>query len=284
MSGVDFVKIDTQGTARGKLIERDDFLKDCIELHLSVESAAEKYFGANVINCMGMSNLDLSFRPYSVLARNSDDFYPNRENGFKIHIMQNLFNSVFHRNLFWCDFDMWWTSHFNAKQSSVLRAVSGGPIYISDKVGETSCEYVFPLIDENGNVLKCADSAVPTEDCLFSDGSNGVLKAYNTLGDEGVVAVFNLADENQEICVTPADFNAEGRYAAYAYFDRTLWKNGTVRITLKPNEAEVINFYKVREESIRFGDKTKYISVATKRGKFKRIEEVAEENSLLLKE
>ena len=264
--GVDFVKIDTQGVPFKKLKGIEHFSRDYIEMHLAVEQAAKKHFDANVINCMGMSNMDMHFRPYSALARNSDDFYPNKSDGFATHIITNAYNAVFQRELFFCDFDMWWTKHISAKQNSVLRAISGGPIYVSDKVGETKPEYIVPLIDDNGNVFMCDNIAVPTDDCLFKDCSNGALKIYNTCGNDAVVAAFNLSNEVKNIKIDKKDFNGVGDFAAYSYFEKK-WYKESVDFCLKPNEVEIVNFYKINNGKITVGDLDKYISIATERNR-----------------
>lgn len=264
--GVDFVKIDTQGVPFKKLKGIEHFSRDYIEMHLAVEQAAKKHFDANVINCMGMSNMDMHFRPYSVLARNSDDFYPNKADGFAAHIITNAYNAVFQRELFFCDFDMWWTKHISAKQNSVLRAISGGPVYVSDKVGETDPEYIIPLIDDGGNVVMCDNIAVPTDDCLFKDCSSGVLKIYNTCGNDAVVAAFNLSNEVKNIKIDKKDFNGVGDFAAYSYFEKK-WYKESVDFCLKPNEVEIVNFYKINNGKITVGDLDKYISIATERNR-----------------
>ena len=263
--GVDFVKIDAQGCTPEKIMNKDNFSKSYIDMHLAVEEAAKKHFDSNIINCMGMSNADLYFRPYTSLARNSDDFYPNKENGFETHIMQNAYNAVFHGNLFYCDFDMWWTTHINAKQSSALRAISGGPIYVSDKIGESSEEFIAPLTDDNGRLLICDNAALPTDDCLFKDCSGDVLKIYNTVGDEGVVAIFNLSDEKKSVSVGAEDFGGNGDFAAYGYFEQKFRHKKTFDVELEPQGTEIFNFYKAEDGKVRIGDTAKYISLATER-------------------
>lgn len=264
--GVDFVKIDAQGMTAEKLKGNKHYSSDYIKMHLGLERAVKKHFASNVINCMGMSNMDMHFRPNTFLARNSDDFYPNRANGFAVHAITNAYNAVFQRELFFCDFDMWWTNHISSKQNSVLRAISGGPIYVSDKVGETKPEYIVPLIDDGGNVVMCDNIAVPTDDCLFKDCSSGVLKIYNTYGNSGVVAAFNLSNEVKNIKIDKKDFNGVGDFAAYSYFEKK-WYKESVDFYLKPNGVEIVNFYKISNGKITVGDLDKYISIATERNR-----------------
>lgn len=198
VQGVDFVKMDTQGNGL-------EFLKgmpECVNIAAAMQREADRAvhdcFGDNVINCMGMHSINAYNRPYSVLSRNSDDFYPDKPESFKEHLEQNVYNAVFHGNLFYCDFDMWWTNHVTAKQSCILRMISGGPVYISDKVGETDAELLHTIMDESGAVMMCDDVPLPTEDCLF--GHNGVIKLRNRRGNKEVMAVFNMTDEPVTEC------------------------------------------------------------------------------------
>lgn len=195
--GVDFVKIDTQGNG----LEFMKGKKDCVQLAAilqeAVDRAAADYFGGNVINCMGMGNWNAHNRPYSVLSRNSDDFFPDKPESFREHLEQNVYNAVFHGNLFYCDFDMWWTEHADAKKSSILRLISGGPVYVSDAVGHTDAAILHTLMDEKGRVMMCDDIPLPTQDCLF--GHTGLIKVKNCCGGRNVLAVFNLTDQ-EYIC------------------------------------------------------------------------------------
>lgn len=207
--GVDFLKIDAQGNALEFYKYSDEPLRSVYNLHTAIEKSVEDNFDSVVINCMGLANSDMYLRSgKSAIIRNSDDFFPDKESSFKSHISQNAYNAIFNDNLFCCDFDMWWTSHISAKQSSTLRLISGGPVYISDKVGETDKKYIDCLTDNNGDIMRCETAAKPTADCLF--GFSDVLKLYNKIGDNYVVALFNLCDTEKNVSLRPADIYMEG--------------------------------------------------------------------------
>lgn len=188
--GVDFVKIDTQGNTVEFLKGQRDCVKKAIEIQNAADRSVMNNFDGNVVNCMGLSNINLHNRPYSALVRSSDDFYPDKKGSFKEHLIQNVYNAVFLRNLYYCDFDMWWTANESAADSSALRAISGGPVYVSDKVGDTNGEYLKSLIDENGVIPLFESVAVPTPDCLF--GYDKTLKVQNTLNGEVVIKEFTF--------------------------------------------------------------------------------------------
>lgn len=197
--GVDFLKVDAQGNA----LEFYKYLPESCEivrtLHRALERSVLENFGGNMINCMGLGSLNMYSRESSAVVRNSDDFFPDRDNGFTDHILQNVYNAVFNDHLYYCDYDMWWTKHSSAKQSCVLRAISGGPIYISDKIGETDANYLLPLIDENGYIKRCDHAAKPTRDHLFSDPRGKVLKLFNMYEGEYLTVAFDLARDGEVI-------------------------------------------------------------------------------------
>ena len=260
--GVDFVKIDAQGNIFEFLYGEKNCMAECAEVHLAADKSAFDNFRGNVINCMGMGNLSVFSRRYSALSRSSDDFYPEKPESFKTHIIQNIYNAVFHGNLFFCDFDMWQTDNITARQSSVLRAVSGGPVYISDGLDESKAEYIKPIIDEDGRIIMCDNAAVPTGDCLFKNPECGVLKVYNKIGDEWIVTVFNLSNKRETVKITIKDFEGKGEYIGYSYFGRRFVKSDFC-VNIDGGDVEIINFYKVRDGKILLGDIEKYISIGS---------------------
>lgn len=46
--------------------------------------------------------------------------------------------------------DMFWTSHPDSKKHSFLRAVSGGPVYFSNRIGDTDLRILEPLMYQDG--------------------------------------------------------------------------------------------------------------------------------------
>ncbi len=212
--GVDFLKVDTQGNGF-KFYQSVNGVK---EVHRALEASVVKNFDGKMINCMGLGNLDMYSRGSSLVVRNSDDFFPNKEGGFKNHITQNIYNAVFNDDLCCCDFDMWWTNHVEARQSIVLRMLSGGPVYISDEVGETNAQYLLKIIDENGKIQRCDNAPKPCADCLF--GYDKVLKIYNKLGDHYLVGIFNLTDTTETVKFSLSDIYENGKYKVKYYFSK----------------------------------------------------------------
>ena len=105
--GVDFVKVDNQ-SAWPRFIEgMMSTVEGTRHEHRAIERSIFKNFGGAVINCMGMDAENVLSRPKSALSRNSDDFFPDKERGFTDHLLQNVYNAVWHGQMYFCDFDMW---------------------------------------------------------------------------------------------------------------------------------------------------------------------------------
>lgn len=267
--GFDLIKVDYQGDIQQFLRNSLKTCEKTINLQEGFDMSAKDNFNGDAINCMALNSLNILNHRYTGVARSSDDFFPYVEDDFRKHVMQNAYNSVFLDYLIYSDYDMFWTNHPDAKRAAVLRAISGGPIYVSDKLNETVPEILEPLVDDEGKILRCNNSGKATVDCLYEDKQ--IVKLFNTVGDCGVVALFNLDGEGTAD-VALNDFGGKGEYIAYLYFKKEyiLFNDKTkISIELKEKEVEIINFYPVFDGNIELGDTSKYISSATKLRKVK---------------
>ena len=226
--GIDFVKVDGQSSVPFYFENSLPVSEAARGISEALESGAYRMDGS-IINCMGMAMENVLARPASALSRNSDDFVPDKENGFAEHLLQNAYNAIYHNEIYCCDWDMFWTKHEDAVKHSLLRAVSGGPVYFSDKIGDTVPEMLQPLTYPDGRILMMDRSARPTEDCVFANPlENGVLKLHNTAawGEDrkgGGIAVYNLTTEQQTFAFTPADIpdlDVCGQYWVYDFFSK----------------------------------------------------------------
>lgn len=195
--GIDFVKVDGQSAISLFYEGRKEYGKASAAVQTGLNASAALHFDNNIINCMGMAPEDMWNRPSSAIARSSDDFVPQVPHGFWEHALQNGYNSLLQGQFYWGDWDMFWSSHAENRQNAVLRAVSGGPVYISDPVGETDPEVILPLIRRDGTVIRCDGVGMPTLDCLFENAASGgkALKLFNRYGENYVVAAFSMGEE-----------------------------------------------------------------------------------------
>ncbi len=265
--GIDGLKVDTQGEVGLFLRDNCSVVNGAKNAHYALEESVKKYFGYNLINCMGMGMEETCARSYSSLIRSSDDFYPNKEGSFKKHITQNVYNSIFLDDLYFCDFDMWWTNQKASVQSGALRAISGGPIYISDEVGATNADMLIPMFDENGYAPRPDSAAMPVKSQAY--GFTDVIKIMNTYGNVDLIGAFNTAQSTKECSVTMSDLKDGScdEYVAYLYFAKKFVrfnKDTVLTFNLAADACEIINFYPVSDGKIMLGDTSKYISCGFK--------------------
>lgn len=77
---------------------------------------------------------------------------------------------------------MFQSTHPCAEFHAASRAISGGPIYVSDSVGKHNFQLLKRLVLPDGSILRCQYYALPTRDCLFEDplhDGKTMLKIWN---------------------------------------------------------------------------------------------------------
>ncbi len=196
--GITFVKVDSQSSYSLMTKGACTYGESAGSIHKGLDASADLHFGGNLINCMGMAPEDIWNRCSSSLSRSSDDFTPTVPGSFEEHALQNSYNSVYHGCFYWGDWDMAWTVHEDSTRSLLLRAISGGPFYISDGLGKTDPAKVAAMISEDGRVLRCEDVGRPALDCLTDPEvlKTHPLKVFNRLGDITYVAVFRGTEKS----------------------------------------------------------------------------------------
>lgn len=266
--GIDFVKVDGQSAVKNYYSNDLPVCMAARETHKALEGAAAAYMNGNLINCMGMAMENIMGRQGSALSRNSDDFVPDNPDGFAEHLMQNAYNAPYHDLFYYCDWDMFWTFHADAQKHAILRAISGGPIYFSDRIGETRREMVMPLVYKDGRILRMDRAAKPAPDCLFSDPQKkGAVKLTN-LADCGIegckggaVAVYNLTGKEVQTRVCACDIHdlPAGKYFCYDRLHMHKAAEGN-RITLEKDGFSLYLFVPEIERTAVLGLTLKYIS------------------------
>ncbi|XP_021825927.1 galactinol--sucrose galactosyltransferase-like, partial [Prunus avium] len=110
------------------------------------------------------------------------------------HAVHCAYNSLWMGNIIHPDWDMFQSTHPCAEFHAASRAISGGPIYISDSVGKHNFKLLKSLVLQDGSVLRCQHYALPTTDCLFEDpvhDGKTMLKIWNLNKYTGALGLFN---------------------------------------------------------------------------------------------
>ncbi|EOY02480.1 hypothetical protein QUC31_018157 [Theobroma cacao] len=136
------------------------------------------------------------------LGRVGDDFWCTDPSGDPngtfwlqgCHMVHCAYNSLWMGNFIHPDWDMFQSTHPCAEFHAASRAISGGPIYVSDTVGKHNFPLLKRLVLPDGSILRCQYYALPTRDCLFEDplhDGKTMLKIWNLNKYTGVIGAFN---------------------------------------------------------------------------------------------
>lgn len=246
--GIDFVKVDGQSAISLAYGGMETYGNASREIQKGLNASAALHFENRIINCMGMASEDMWNRPSGAVTRSSDDFVPNEKNGFREHVIQNGYNNLLQGQFYWGDWDMFYTDHAENRCNSMLRAVSGGPVYISDKVGETDPAYIWPLIRKDGSVIRCDGVGMPTMDCLLTDPltNRKPLKIWNRFGAYYVVAAFSIhqGEERSEGTISVQDIPglSGNKWLVYSFLQQkisSLEEGCEVAVSLDFGESEL---------------------------------------------
>ncbi|MEW5310275.1 MAG: hypothetical protein WDW38_002088 [Sanguina aurantia] len=199
--GIDGVKVDCQSTLGLLPSCTADPRSQSERHHAALEASVATHFpGNHMINCMCHSTEDLYRMKDTAVARASEDFWPNDESSSRPHIAQNAYNSLFMAPLVLPDWDMFQSTDVSARLHAMARAVSGGPVYVSDKPGCHDVQLLRQLVLPDGSIYRAAGVGRPTLDCLFVDvlrDGVSLLKVWNVNAVTLVVGVFNLQGDCQ---------------------------------------------------------------------------------------
>lgn len=194
-NGIDGVKVDVQciletlATGFGGRVELTR------QYHQALDASVARNFPDNgCIACMSHNTDALYCSKQTAIVRASDDFYPRDPVSHTIHIAAVAYNSVFLGEFMLPDWDMFHSDHPAGEYHGSARAISGGPIYVSDAPGKHNFDLLRKLVLPDGSVLRARLPGRPTRDCLFSDPARdgvSLLKIWNMNKYTGVLGVYN---------------------------------------------------------------------------------------------
>lgn len=265
--GVDGAKVDNQATIEALGYTFGGRVAMYRAYREALEGSAQTQFRGNLINCMSCSMEGLYTQLASNVTRTSMDYYPNRPETHGMHLYANAQVSAWFGEFTWPDWDMFQSSHAAGAFHAAGRAISGGPVYVSDKPDGHDFELLRRVALPDGRVLRCLGPGRPTRDCLFADVTQEpvLLKIFNRNAVGGVIGAFHCryrpgaADgapaEADAIAgqVRPADvYGLVGeRFAVFAHRARqlrTLEREAAWEIVLHPLEYEIFTMVPIVED------------------------------------
>ncbi len=191
--GVDMVKVDNHNSM-------DEFGKGTVgttatmtAYQKALQSTAQLYFLGNLLHCMGNSNDVAYAMQNSLVWRNYEDHNPGWPAGHQYLVYNNAMNNLWTSTFASPDWDIF-QSHLEAgPYHAAARAISGGPIYVTDDPGKQNFRLLHKLCTSDGRILRCAKPALPARDCLFVNCActPKLMKITNHNGATGILGLFH---------------------------------------------------------------------------------------------
>ncbi|XP_021761005.1 galactinol--sucrose galactosyltransferase-like [Chenopodium quinoa] len=202
--GIDGVKVDVIHLLEMMAEDHGGRVELAKKYYKAITESVKKHFKGNgVIASMEQCNDFMLLGTETIcLGRVGDDFWPTDPYGDingtywlqGCHMVHCAYNSLWMGNFIHPDWDMFQSTHPCAEFHAASRAISGGPIYVSDAVGKHNYSLLKRLVMPDGSILRCEYYALPTRDCLFVDplhDGKTMLKIWNFNKFNGVLGVFN---------------------------------------------------------------------------------------------
>jgi raffinose synthase len=201
LQGVDGVKVDNQSRLDGLSAGGGGRVALMHRYHEALEGSTNVHFDGNLINCMSCANEMIYGALGSNIIRSSIDFWPDRPATHGEHLYTNAMFGVWFGEFLHPDWDMFQSAHAVGGFHAAGRAVSGSPIYVSDKPDAHNFDLLKKLVLPDGRVMRPIDIGRPTADCLFHDPTQEdvLLKIYNRNAIGAVLGVFNAKHEGDSI-------------------------------------------------------------------------------------
>ena len=279
--GISFLKVDQQSVikrvAKGQFndLNKMPYWDIASNMQNNLQSSIKEHFDGAVINCQDMATESVYNFTSSAIGRSSDDFFPKKTAYFSLevekgnaaaHILMNLHNSMWFSNMVWPDFDMFQSHHKDGEYHAISRAISGGPIYLTDEPGKQNFEILNQLVFQNGKILRPDVPALPTIDCLFQVNELRPFKAFSRVGKTGVLGVWNTVDADIVAgSVSPSDVHglSGSQFAVYDYFAKDLKKlrsKDSLNVTLGRMGYKLYSIIPIEHDMAAVGLINKYIS------------------------
>jgi len=232
--GFDFTKVDDQLVTEKMAFNNYPVFSLSEKMHQSLYKASNKYLNGYLINCMDMTaEAYLNFGA-SPVARTVEDYFPyKKDENYNLqkgnaaaHVLQAIYNSLYFTQMVYPDFDMFASNNPNAVMHAIARALTCGPVYVTDKPGTQNFDVLNALVYCDGRIVHSQNPLLPTADCLFQVQDKKIFKAFTTAGNTGLLTVLNAADADNvsgSFCAADIDKIPGENFIVYEHFSNRVF-------------------------------------------------------------
>ena len=214
-AGFDFVKVDAQAGNLELYRGQPQPVEAVVENARAMEAAAALHMDG-LINCMAHSTIHVFNTRISAVSRSSEDYLHGDLPRARRHLQNSYGNIPWLGHTVWGDHDMFHSEDAVAgRMMAVSKAMSGGPVYLSDNPRRFVGEHIRPLCYRDGELLRPLAPAAPLPESLFADpiGEATPFRVVAPLENESAaIVVYNLTEPERPVTgyVTPADYGQAG--------------------------------------------------------------------------
>ncbi len=194
-AGFDFVKVDdqAQGLQQYQGVARP--VRQAAENSQALEAACAHH-DQGLINCMAHNSVCLFNTRHSAVTRCSEDYKVNDLWRAKAHLHNSFANMLWFGPTVWGDHDMFHSNDpLAGRAMAISKAMSGGPIYVSDDPTDFDPANIWPLCLQDGKLLRPLAPAMPLPDSVYLNPFKQA-EAYRTVAplpnEAAAFALFNL--------------------------------------------------------------------------------------------
>ncbi|MEN6663462.1 MAG: Sip1-related alpha-galactosidase [Phycisphaerae bacterium] len=184
-------------------------------LSRALESAVER-FGVELLNCNGNGATNFFNMSHSNAARCSDDYSKGNRERARAHLFHSFAIIPWLGQVAWGDHDMFHSCDPMAgRQMAISKAISGGPVYLSDNPRDFVSQYVMPLCCADGRLLRPLAPGAPLTESLWVDPVNQPTP-YRVIaplpGSAAAIVAYNLYKDERDLAasVAPGDYRRAG--------------------------------------------------------------------------
>ena len=214
--GFDFLKVDVQTANFRSMLMTDNPVRG----QHNAAAALEHYAHNNLkglMNCMASNLPCLMNTKYSATTRVSVDYALNNTENARGHIYQSFQNTPWMGQVIYPDHDMFHSSDLKYGQlMAISKAMSMAPIYLSDNPTDFKMEYIAPLADKEGRLIKPMAPGTPLPASLL----NNVIQEKNCYQIIAPTTAHSAAIVSYHLCyATEAPLTATITPRDYTYAD-----------------------------------------------------------------
>jgi hypothetical protein len=204
-AGFDFVKVDFQGPNFQGYVGGTNAVEARANANHALEDYCRKH-DLGLIHCFAQDIICAFNAAHATVIRVSQDYRSGKLTPARIQTYQCYNNKLWLGQVFWGDHDMFHSADPVANRlMAVSKAMSGGPVYLSDAPENFVPGVITPLCYADGEIIRPIAPALPLPESVFNDPLNK-LDLYRVIAPlpNGAASIvcYNLHDRDDNATVS----------------------------------------------------------------------------------